>query len=749
MPGDNTTQLNATQLIEILFEAVEPHEIICLAQQATAQDGSTYFRHHAYTPQLARRIGRTQGAWYVCSSTVHPAEPGQKLKRRKQDCIAAHVVMLDDIGTKIDKEEIDAKLKAAGLEWIALETSQGNFQYIFLIEPTEDLEHYEACIRGLVKAGFGDEGAQGANRVFRIPGSINLKEGRDRFQTRVTRLTREVYELDDIVQALDVQPFEKAPSARSDSRYEGIIPADYVDETVVWLNQAGMLGHDSGEFIEARCPNHNEHTDGSTVAYYSPLGHGDNPMRRVFYCHHAHCQHLRTRTYLDWIAQEGGPRVAVTGVREFAQQAVYELTDVIDRDERIALLRDATGSLDRRLLPDVRWTEKGVASSQVLTKTNVEWVMREMGVRCRFNLMNRLPEFELEDGRLAVLAGQFPAASLVTDELVRLGIRTDALTIMEELCLENPYHPMGEWLAGLEWDGVSRLDELAATVDVADEYVSFWPVALRKALLQTCQAVCGWADPQQMEHVLVLSGPQGVFKTTWLQNLAPRPEWFLAGAQMDMRSMASSRDTVDMVTSRPMVELGELETTFRKSDAGALKAFLSNSTDTYRSAYARHTRSHPRVSTYYGSVNQTVFLIDETGSRRFWVVVVKACRSRHLVDMEQVWAEVYTRWQRGEDWHLDDSEAQMRADLNAAHEQTHPTLDACHTYLATHDGNEVPMNARTFCEKIGVPANNENSRIVKNFLIETFGPMLKRYRQNYRNVWLVPTGPRKGNLTAV
>src|SRR5690606_39387898 len=147
------------------------------------------------------------------------------------------------------------------------------------------------------------------------------------------------------------------------------------------------------------------------------------------------------------------------------------------------------------------------------------------------------------------------------------------------------------------------------------------------------------------EGVLVFQGPQNLGKTSWLKSLAPR-ELRLIKDGMMLRP--DDKDSVKQVCSFWLVELGELDSTFRRADIAQLKAFITQDTDVLRRPYARRESTYARRTVFFGSVNPREFLHDETGNRRYWTIECESINSRHGLDMQQVWAEVLELWRAGE-----------------------------------------------------------------------------------------------------
>jgi putative DNA primase/helicase len=129
-----------------------------------------------------------------------------------------------------------------------------------------------------------------------------------------------------------------------------------------------------------------------------------------------------------------------------------------------------------------------------------------------------------------------------------------------------------------------------------------------------------------------------------------------------------------------MVELGELDATFRKSDIAQLKAFITRSKDTLRRAYAKLESHYARRTVFFASVNPRQFLHDPTGNRRYWTISCEAIDHKHGLDMQQVWAEVYeSLYRKGERWFLTPDEMACLNDHNKDFEVLDPIKERMQT----------------------------------------------------------------------
>jgi len=115
-------------------------------------------------------------------------------------------------------------------------------------------------------------------------------------------------------------------------------------------------------------------------------------------------------------------------------------------------------------------------------------------------------------------------------------------------------------------------------------------------------------------------------------------------------------------TSAPIVELGELGSSFSKSSQDDIKNFLTKTEDVYRMAYAKHEVTVPRATVFGASVNERTFLRDETGNRRFWPVNINDMMPR-VENIDQLWAQNLHMWREGFSYWLD---ADEMATLNIA-----------------------------------------------------------------------------------
>jgi len=220
---------------------------------------------------------------------------------------------------------------------------------------------------------------------------------------------------------------------------------------------------------------------------------------------------------------------------------------------------------------------------------------------------------------------------------------------------ERAYHPIKEYFASLpEWDKVERLDNLLIDYLGADDN-SYTRSVIRKTL---CAAVARIYQPGiKFDYILVLSGPQGIGKSTFFSRLGGR--WF-----SDSLTISDMRDKTapEKLQGYLILELGELAG-IKKMDVETVKSFVSRNDDKYRPSYGTTVESHPRQCIIVGSTNSDGgFLRDISGNRRFWPVRVGGKSSKkawELTEVDQVWAEAIVKYRAGEELFLKGADALM------------------------------------------------------------------------------------------
>ncbi|HAX96120.1 MAG TPA: hypothetical protein DCY35_06330, partial [Prolixibacteraceae bacterium] len=206
---------------------------------------------------------------------------------------------------------------------------------------------------------------------------------------------------------------------------------------------------------------------------------------------------------------------------------------------------------------------------------------------------------------------------------------------------DNRYNPLKEYLSRLPYDGGHYFDALVACFDNPDQ---LFPLYLRKWMLG---AIAKTIEGKQ-NRMLIMDGPQGIGKSLFVRWLCSKiPEYFTEGA-ID----ADSKDTQIRLTTRWIWEVGELGSTFRRSDREALKNLITMEKLTFRRPYGYFDKTKPILANMIGTINnEGGFLDDPTGSRRFMVCEIKQINWKEYlkIDVNHLWGEIYAAYLIGEE----------------------------------------------------------------------------------------------------
>ncbi|WP_405220184.1 VapE domain-containing protein [Lentisalinibacter sediminis] len=214
---------------------------------------------------------------------------------------------------------------------------------------------------------------------------------------------------------------------------------------------------------------------------------------------------------------------------------------------------------------------------------------------------------------------------------------------VQRVARDNAYHPVRDYLNGLEWDGEPRLDHWLADYLSADAD-SAYLAAVGRAFMVS--AVARIYEPGcQADHVLVLEGGQGVGKSRTMQTLGH--PW-----TTDSIPDLHSKDAALQLAGVWLVELAELAA-LRRSEVEPTKAFITRRVDRYRPPYGKRAIDVPRQCVFIATTNESAYLRDRTGNRRFWPVRANYVELDALAQVRgQLWAEAVHLYRHGEPWHL-------------------------------------------------------------------------------------------------
>lgn len=238
----------------------------------------------------------------------------------------------------------------------------------------------------------------------------------------------------------------------------------------------------------------------------------------------------------------------------------------------------------------------------------------------------------------------------------------NALTLITH---KKRFNDVRRYLEGLTWDGVPRLDTLFTDYLGAEDSLYTRAVSRKSFTAAVARAM---VPGVKWDYMPILAGPQGLGKSTFLRFMGK--DWY-----SDSLTTFEGKDAMELIQGIWLNEVGEL-TGMSKSESNAVKQFLSRTEDIYREAYGKRTMPYPRRCVFFGTTNDSEFLRDRTGNRRFWPIDVGVLRPTKSVfqdlkgEVDQIYAEAYVRWQLNEPLYLSGDIEELAKERQEAHRES-------------------------------------------------------------------------------
>jgi hypothetical protein len=491
----------------------------------------------------------------------------------------------------------------------------GYHAYWWLGEPCSNIELLEQCNKAIAEK-LGGDNCHNADRIMRLPGTLNIPNAKKRARGRTVTLAR-VLEADWSRQYL-IEQFERTAV---DS-----LPASRTNpDTAVALVELADLP--PGVDLETR----GLIRDGDDLAapIGSPGAHFPSRSEAVF---RVACELVRAGLSDEQIA----------GV---LTNPAFGISASILEKKRGSVSYALRQAVAARAAAESSWPDTYKSGAPRPTLLNTKLAIQRLGITAVHDNFHKrkivgghvLQEFqgELSDDACAHLR------SLILEHFRFDPGRENTRDAATGLCLQNTFNPVADYLDGLTWDGARRIDTwLIDYTGAADTPLNR---AIGRVLLVA--AVRRVRTPgTKFDQIVVLEGPQGSGKSTALLILAGGQENF---SDADILTL-DPKAQMEALEGVWIYEICELEGMSR-ADTNKVKAFASRPVDRGRPAYGRFRESRPRECVFVGTTNDDKYLRDQTGNRRFWPVRTATIDLDGLKrDRNQLWAEAAALEARGE-----------------------------------------------------------------------------------------------------
>lgn len=333
------------------------------------------------------------------------------------------------------------------------------------------------------------------------------------------------------------------------------------------------------------------------------------------------------------------------------------------------------------------------------TIKNVKYLLDANGITARYNVIKKRSELTIPGLRGVIDNGDSVSIAHVKSLMALHGMPNgDARSILDAIANQDAYNPVSDWIDTKRWDGTDRLPAFYDTIHAVDDY----PCELKEAIMYCwlLSAVAAALKPLGFSTrlVLTLQGPQSIGKTRWCLSLVPNPVLCRSVLKTDHHFDGGNKDHIITAMRHWIVELGELESSFRK-DQERLKGILTRDRDVVRIPYAAADSEWPRRTVFMASANGSDILSDPSGSTRWGVIAVETINYEHGIDMQQLFAQLAVDYRAGKQWWFTKAqEAELEA-WNERHQTTSIVRDAVASIVDFEgDDGSVEMKRLTATE---------------------------------------------------
>jgi len=308
--------------------------------------------------------------------------------------------------------------------------------------------------------------------------------------------------------------------------------------------------------------------------------------------------------------------------------------------------------------------------AQVLPATlpNIAFVLKSYGVTVCYDCIKKKLRIAIP-GHTGTTDNADNTAITIIISLVTLnGIAFGQVpAIVEAIGDRNLYNPVADWIHSKAWDGVDRLPALFQTLKEREGYSPQLKRILVYKWLLSAVAAALLPKGFKARGVLTFQGPQGIGKTSWVMSLVSDPVLRDMLIKVDHHLDPHNKDSILGAITHWIVEIGELDSSFRKSDVSRLKGVLTSDADKVRRPYAKTESEYQRRTVFCATVNESNFLVDHTGNTRWWTLALESIDFQHGIDMQQVFAQLAVDFHAGAQWWLTKDEEQLLELHNSDH----------------------------------------------------------------------------------
>lgn len=415
--------------------------------------------------------------------------------------------------------------------------------------------------------------------------------------------------------------------------------------------------------------------------------------------------------------------------------SIDDLPAPLNRSETVATIEKAANSQWQKQSQEAGKKEKAVRK---ITTKPAEKAESSQSKRQRLapdEVMKMLPE-KMGQLRLNTRNGEIQAdgAILLPNTITRLYLelsnkdqqwpKETTIDAVALLASRDSFDPVAEYLMSIEAPSLppeqwKRLDQHLLGIDDPIA-AAFLPRFFISAVARTFEPGC---DCRQLP---VLIGPQWRGKSALGRILFGAEQWVEGIGDL-------GKDALLKAHTAWGVELAELDGVTRRSDQESLKAFISETADTFRKPYDRSPERFPRRFVFWGTSNGAP-LRDLTGNTRYVTIPIPdkmlplewAAENR-----DALWAKAVEQYQAGVQWRdCSEQEREAITERNQEHQELDPWEEKVAFFINNHKIGCQYVQLKEVLEMLEIPIERQSNQMASRIgrLIQNLGWKRERRR---------------------
>ena len=277
------------------------------------------------------------------------------------------------------------------------------------------------------------------------------------------------------------------------------------------------------------------------------------------------------------------------------------------------------------------------------------------------------------------------------------------------------FNPFEDFFKLHKWDGVDRMKAITDTVKMVHlkfghfTLADVWPSLFKRWMIAAVQCTLGIKENQVM--MLLFSEGQGLYKTTWLNNLCPPflADYIHCG---HINPQLTDNITSNILAEKIIANIDDYLDRIMYKDFAAMKSLVTVPFVSNRKSFRRDENKRPRRANFVGSVNNRGIFKDDQNRRYLTFEIEKiAWQDAQKIDINQLWLQAYHLYKNGERNYFDKNDEAVINTINNCYLVPDPEHEFFVKLFSPSDDRDLAAKVYTFSEIFAVLQKASNIRM--------------------------------------